>query len=152
MCLSAPTSAEGHHFVEEAYRNCVASNLPCDRLSSEADIKRAFSERLEAPAGGYEGKKGYLNTTGGWAESGRALEVAIRMVRQLGGIVRGGFEVQGFVRDATGRRVKGVKVKGEEDVMGDLVVVSCQNWPDVAYRRARGKGWRWTEERRTRIG
>lgn len=123
MCLSAPTSAEGHHFVEQAYINCTASNLPCARLNNEADIARAFAERLDAPAGGYDGKKGYLNTTGGWAESGRSLEVAIRMVRRLGGVVRGGFAVEGLIRDAGGKKVKGVKVRGEDDVMGDLVVV-----------------------------
>lgn len=121
MCLSAPTSAEGHHFVEQAYLNCTASGLPCARLSNEADIKRAFAERLDAPAGGYEGKKGYLNTTGGWAESGRSLEVAIRMVRRLGGVVRGGFAVEGLISD--GKQVKGVKIKGEDDILGDLVVV-----------------------------
>lgn len=146
MCLSAPTSAEGHHFVEQAYHNCVASKLPCARLNNEADIKRAFAERLDAPAGGYEGKKGYLNTTGGWAESGRSLEVAIRMVRQLGGVVRGGYEVQGLIKDKSGKKVLGVKVKGEEDVLGDLVVVSTIQMELSWIRGARTVGYsRWWE-------
>lgn len=122
MCLSVPSSTAGHHFVEQAYNNCKDANLPCQRLTCTNDITAAFRSRCTVPVGTFDEKIGYLNPTGGWAESGRSLEVAIRMVRQLGGVVRSGFEVVGLVKE--GKNVKGVKVRGEEDVMGDLVVVS----------------------------
>lgn len=69
-----------------------------------------------------EGIIGYANPTGGWGESGRALEIGIKRVRQLGGEVRAGAEVTGIKKE--GKKVKGVKLRSGEEVEGDLIVVS----------------------------
>lgn len=122
FCLSASSSTSGRHFVESAYTNCLSNDLPCERLLSPGEIRTALSKQTSVPIGDFEGRLGYRNPTGGWAESGRALEVGIKRVRQGGATVRSGCEVVGLIKQ--GRRVEGVKLKDGEEVRGDLVLVS----------------------------
>lgn len=122
MCLSATASDAAAHFVNSAYVNCTANNLPCAKLHSAQEIQTALKARTTVPIGEFEGRMGYMNPTGGWAESGRALAVGIKRVRQEGGTVRAGAEVVGLVKD--GRKVKGVRLESGEEVLGDLVLVS----------------------------
>ncbi len=65
---------------------------------------------------------GVFNPRGGWVEAGRAMEVAIKRVGRMGGVIKTGWEVEGFVEEAG--EIKGVRSKTGEVVEGDLVVVS----------------------------
>ena len=122
MCLSATSSSSGTHFVDQAYQNCRSCDLPCERLESAQAIREALRARTSVPVGEFEGRVGYMNPTGGWAESGRALAVAIERVKREGGNVRAGAEVVGLLKE--GKRVQGVRLKSGEEVKGDLVLVS----------------------------
>lgn len=108
------------YFVNEAIKHLNGQKLEVKKLSTPDDFRSAIDPGL--PSGIYGDKEGYKNPIGGWAESGRALEVGLTRVRQLGGTVRAGADVMGLLKD--GRRVRGVTLRSGEEVLGDLVVVS----------------------------
>ncbi|OCF61004.1 sarcosine oxidase [Kwoniella mangroviensis CBS 10435] len=124
IALAAETEKEGLEFVSSAYQNCKNLGINVTLLNNSKDIKSKFDPEIRT--GDFGGRQGYLNPIGGWAEAGRALEVGLKRVRQLGGHVRSGAEVTGLIKD--GRNVKGVTLKSGEDVRGDLVVIAAGAW------------------------
>ncbi|WWC70016.1 uncharacterized protein I206_103960 [Kwoniella pini CBS 10737] len=128
MCLSGAGEKAGQEFVSKAYSNCKNLGINVTLINGSTDIKNIIKKKVAqgVPLGEFGGREGYFNPIGGWAESGRALEVGLKKVRQLGGTVRSGAEVQSLLRN--GRKVIGVEIKGGEQVKGDLVIVAAGAW------------------------
>ncbi|WVQ81747.1 hypothetical protein IAT38_003872 [Cryptococcus sp. DSM 104549] len=123
ICLSTPDEEAGMEFVNAAYQNCLDTNTPAKLVNDVPAIKEIFGP---LNTGSFGDRKGYHNSIGGWAEAGRAVEVGLKMVRQLGGTIRAGAEVVGLVKD--GKKVQGVILKDGEQVLGDLVVAAAGAW------------------------
>ena len=124
IALSAADSLEGSKFVNAAYSNCTRLGIDAVIVPDATAIKACFPS--ETSTGSFGGRQGYSNPVGGWAEAGRAVEVGIKRIRQMGGKVRAGCEVVGLVKGQGGRRVEAVVLKSGEEVEADLVVVRVQ--------------------------
>ncbi len=122
IALSAENSHEGHRFVSSAYRNCKSLGIDAVVVPDSSTIKAQFP--AITPTGSFGTRQGYSNPIGGWAEAGRAVEVGIKRVRQMGGTVRSGCEVVGLAKGGEGRKVEAVVLKSGEEVKADVVVVS----------------------------
>lgn len=130
IALAHPSHTYGQKFVAKAYANLKNMGVDAAEISAPASssIRRFYPDNV--PTGDFGGRGGYRNPIGGWAEAGRATAVGIERVRKLGGTVRGGAEVVGLVHDDTKKgEVKGVKLATGEEVLGDIVVVSCRFCP-----------------------
>lgn len=123
MCL-AGADERGTKYVAESFNNCKNMNLGPIEVKSAEEIKRIFPK--EVATGAFEGRVGYMNTIGGWAEAGRSIEVGLRRVTQLGGRVWGGAEVASLKK--SGRDVTGVVLKDGTEIPADLVVVAAGAW------------------------
>jgi sarcosine oxidase/L-pipecolate oxidase len=127
MLLTTRDSELGRHAVSLAQANLASLNIEAQLLDDSQAIKRKLGDRV--PTGDFESRVGYSNPIGGWAEASRAVEVGLKRIRQMGGLIRGGAEVVGFVKD--GRKVRGVVLDGGEEIEADLVVVSRQRCVDL---------------------
>ncbi|WWD17111.1 hypothetical protein CI109_101548 [Kwoniella shandongensis] len=130
FAISASDQAEGLSFVESAYKNCLDLGLAAEIIPDSKTLE-SHAKFAGLKTGGFGGRKGYYNPIGGWAEAGRAVEVGLKRVRQLGGEVRGGAEVVGLIKD--GKKVQGVRLKSGEEVKGDLVVVAAGAWTPALF-------------------
>lgn len=119
MCLAGNDPA-GRAFVDQSMDNCTAMGLKPTPVGTPAEIKRNFPAGVAT--GAFEGRAGYMNTTGGWGEAARAIEVGHKRIRRAGGVIRGGAEVVNLQKE--GNRVIGVVLKDGEVVPADLVIVS----------------------------
>ncbi|WWC89147.1 uncharacterized protein L201_004065 [Kwoniella dendrophila CBS 6074] len=124
MVLSAAGEKAGQEFVSKAEENSKNLGIAIESLKTTEQVKRTFDRRI--PTGNFGGREGYLNPIGGWAESGRALEVGLKRVRKLGGEIRPGAEVNALVKN--GKKVKGVQLKSGEQILGDLVLIAAGAW------------------------
>ena len=122
IALSAPDNEAAHRFVSHAYRNCTSAGIKAELVPDASAIKARFP--AGTPTGSFGVRHGYSNPIGGWAEAGRAVEVGIKRIRLMGGVVRAGCEVIGLKKRAGGREVEAVILKGGEEVRADVVVVS----------------------------
>ena len=122
IALSAEDSIEGHRFVSSAYKNCKELGIQVKITPNSESIKTQFA--AGTPTGSFGTRQGYSNPIGGWAEAGRAVDVGIKRIRQMGGMVRAGCEVVGLVRGNDPRRVEAVVLMSGEEVKADVVVVS----------------------------
>lgn len=96
-------------------------------LPTPSSIVSHFPPHLRPYLGSFNGKQGYFNPVGGWVEAARAVEVAMKMVRQLGGKIEGGKGVKDLlVKDG---KCSGVILSNDEVMDGyDLVVVALGAW------------------------
>ncbi|KAK8864583.1 hypothetical protein IAR55_001833 [Kwoniella newhampshirensis] len=129
LALSADDQPEGLAFVESAYKNCLDLGLDAQLIPNVTAIKSL--PPLQVPTGSFGGRRGYFNPIGGWAEAGRAVEVGLKRVRQMGGTIRAGAEVTGLIKD--GKKVLGVALKNGEELRGDLVVVAAGAWTPALF-------------------
>lgn len=124
IALAHPTMPGGQKFVSSAYTNCLSMGISAQLVTSSSDIRAKFPG--EVSTGSFGDRVGYANPIGGWAEAGRATLVGLERVQKLGGKVLPGKEVVGMIKQ--GREVRGVRVKGGEEIRGDLVVVCAGAW------------------------
>ncbi|OCF32932.1 sarcosine oxidase [Kwoniella heveanensis BCC8398] len=124
FALSTSDEKDGLAFVDAAYKNCRDYGLDAQLVDGPNAIKSRYPSSV--PTGSFGGRQGYFNPIGGWAEAGRAVDVGLKMVRQLGGTIRAGAEVTGLVKE--GKEIKGVVLKSGEEVKSDLVVVAAGAW------------------------
>ena len=94
-------------------------DIPAILTPDSASVKARIP--ADIPAGPLQGREGYANPVGGWAEAARATEVGLKRVEKLGGKVRGGCGVVGLQKKE--RKVEGVVLESGEVVLGDLVIV-----------------------------
>ncbi|BEJ16306.1 hypothetical protein CspHIS471_0509110 [Cutaneotrichosporon sp. HIS471] len=125
MCLSG-SDPRGTKYVQESYKNCNALNLEPRAKNSSAEIKGVFPPGLAT--GAFPDRVGYHNVTGGWAESGRSIEIGLRRVQELGGKILAGAEVMSFQKANDGKTVTGVVLKDGRVIPADLVVVAAGAW------------------------
>lgn len=123
MCLSGNDPA-GRAYVDSSYNNCKNMNLGADKVSTPSEIKAQFHKSIQT--GPFENRSGYMNHIGGWAESGRAIEVGLARVAKLGAKIRAGAEVVSFQKE--GKKVTGVVLKSGEKIPAELVVVAAGAW------------------------
>nr|ODO01206.1 sarcosine oxidase [Cryptococcus depauperatus CBS 7855] len=126
VALSTKEDGGGMKFITNAYDNCLNLGLNVKRLPDAAAIRSALDPSSSLPLGDFGGRQGYANAIGGWAEAGRALEVGLKRVKKLGGVIRAGAEAIALIKD--GNDVKGVETKSGERFLGDLVVVAAGAW------------------------
>lgn len=119
-CLASSSDPYGHKFVTSAYNNLKQYGIPAVLTPDPESLRARFP--ADIPTGPLNGREGYANPIGGWAEAGRATKVGLKRVEKLGGRVRGGCEVVGLQK--RGKKVEGVTLKGGEVVKGDIVIVS----------------------------
>ncbi|WVR06914.1 hypothetical protein IAU60_003950 [Kwoniella sp. DSM 27419] len=129
FALSSSTVAGGQSFVESASRNCKSLGLDITLVDGPQKIKSMY--KSEVPTGSFGSRQGYYNPVGGWAEAGRAVEVGLRRIRQMGGTVRAGAEVTGLIKED--RKIKGVVLASGEVVNGDLIVVAAGAWTPALF-------------------
>lgn len=125
MCL-AGSDVRGSKYVAESFKNCTDINLDPKPVNTGAEIKAIFPKELET--GSFAGRVGYMNKTGGWAESGRAIEIGLKRVQQLGGRIIAGAEVVSLKTGEDGKTVTRVVLKDETEIAADLVVVAAGAW------------------------
>lgn len=95
--------------MKAAYENDVASGAKVTAFRTEDEARKIFPSGIDigidfsahgdAPE---TDLKAYLNRHGGWAESGRSLDVLLERVRSMGAQVLAGKEVTGAIRTCTG--------------------------------------------------
>lgn len=123
MCLSG-SDVRGTKYVAESFANCQNMSLGPIPVKTSEEIKAIFPKELAT--GAFDGRVGYMNTIGGWAESGRAIEVGLKRVVELGGKIVAGAEVMSLQKE--GKKVTGVVLKDGSTVIADLVVVAAGAW------------------------
>lgn len=68
----------------------------------------------------------YLNVDGGWVNSKKGVEIAMQMVRDLGGQIHSGKEVAELIK--AGSRTSGVRCKDGSVFDADIVVLATGSW------------------------
>ncbi|ORY32889.1 FAD dependent oxidoreductase [Naematelia encephala] len=126
ICLSSPDKPEGAQFVKSAFTNLKAASIDATLVPDTASIKSHFEPSI--PTGSFGSRQGYSNPVGGWAEAGRAVEVGLARVRQLGGTIRAGAEVVALQVGGDGKTVEAVTLEGGEDISCDLLVCAAGAW------------------------
>ncbi|EJD39037.1 FAD dependent oxidoreductase [Auricularia subglabra TFB-10046 SS5] len=104
-----------------------AAGAPIRELRSGAEVADALpaSVRPNPPP---EGRAGYLNPQGGWANAEGAIKKLADLVTSRGAKLLTGQEVIGLSHDAFGG-VSGVRVKGKsEPVEADYVIIASGSW------------------------
>lgn len=116
-------------YPKAAYENDVASGAHISEVRSPDDLKKFFPDDIvtgfDSPGGEAE-LSGYLNHEGGWAESGRALEVLLERVRAAGGEVLAGKEVSGVMRK--GLHITGVACTDGSGYHAATTIVAAGAW------------------------
>ena len=105
--------------MTRAYANLQEYKIPAILTPDSASVKARIPEDI--PSGPLQGREGYANPVGGWAEAARATEVGLKRVQKLGGSVRGGCRVVGLEKRE--KKVEGVVLESGEVVRGDLIIV-----------------------------
>jgi sarcosine oxidase/L-pipecolate oxidase len=123
MCLSGD-DVRGTKYVNASAANLEAMGMASTPIRTPSEIKGAFPAGVAT--GAFDDRVGYHNSTGGWGEAQRAIEVGLKRVRALGGVIRAGAEAVAFQQ--TGKRVTGVVLKSGEVVPADLVLVAAGAW------------------------
>lgn len=114
-------------WIKEAYTNLQKLGITPKALPTPESIRAHFAERGLADAvGEFANKTGYFNPAAGWSEATRAVKIAHRRVRALGGTIEGGKEVASFVAD--GKHVNGVRLVDGEIILADQVIVATGAW------------------------
>ncbi|GJE91407.1 FAD-binding oxidoreductase [Phanerochaete sordida] len=126
----------GNPYTSAAYDNDVASGANVTAVRSAEDIKKFFPDDVPtgfaAPSG--DVLSGYINHDGGWAESGRALELLLERVRAAGAEVLAGKEVAGLMRKGaangtqTSPRVAGVRCTDGSGYRAETVIIAAGAW------------------------
>ena len=81
-----PFSKANPVYAHEAYENDVSQGARVAAFRTEADVQKVFPEGVPggvdlSAASGETELVAYMNHDGGWAESGRSLEVLLERVR-----------------------------------------------------------------------
>ncbi|ODO06225.1 sarcosine oxidase [Cryptococcus wingfieldii CBS 7118] len=126
VALSSPEEKEGMQFVDAAYKNSHDFGVDVQLVKDQASIKTTVDKDNRIPTGDFGNRQGYYNPIGGWAEASRAVEVGLKRVQKLGGVVRANADVVGLVTE--GKEVKGVELKSGEKVLADLTVTAAGAW------------------------
>lgn len=114
-------------FTEACQRNLPALSITPVNLPDPASILNHFPPHLHHVLGKFENKSGYYNPVGGWVEAARAVEVAMKKVRQLGCVIEGGKTVKELLIEDG--KCRGVILESGERMGGyDLVVVAMGSW------------------------
>ncbi|KAH7107377.1 FAD dependent oxidoreductase [Auriculariales sp. MPI-PUGE-AT-0066] len=103
-----------------------ASGAAVRELPTGADLASALP--VSTLPGEFQGRSGYYNPEGGWADASSAISRLAAVVSERGAKLLLGQEVTGLAYGAFGG-VSGVRVRGRaESVEGQLVVVACGAW------------------------
>ncbi|EKM53419.1 uncharacterized protein PHACADRAFT_259793 [Phanerochaete carnosa HHB-10118-sp] len=129
--------ATGSLYSKEAYENDVAAGARISEVRSFDDLKKVFPVDV---ATGFDSQSseaelsGFLNHEGGWAESGRALEILLERVRAAGAQVIAGKEVSEVLREGAASdsqaplHVTGVKCTDGSEYHAAVVIVAAGAW------------------------
>lgn len=123
--------ADANTYTRAAYENDVTSGAKITEIRASEDLKKFFPEDVVtgfASASTDTELVGYLNHDGGWAESGRALEVLLQRVRDGGAEVLAGKEVAGVMRKSSSLRVTGVRCTDGSGYHAATVIFAAGAW------------------------
>ncbi|KZV84125.1 FAD dependent oxidoreductase [Exidia glandulosa HHB12029] len=124
LVLAADVNFLGHTNVPLA--NERAAGAPIRELRSGAEIAAAFPASAKAAAP--EGRSGYFNPEGGWADAQGSIRRLAEIVVGAGAKLLTGHEVIGLSYDAFGG-ASGVRVRGKaEPIEADTVIVASGAW------------------------
>lgn len=127
-----------------ADKNGILASVKAGIDSLMGAVSLSTTTTREPRIAAFEDRTGYLNPHSGWAESGRAVEVAIERFKSLGGTVRAGVEIIGLIEEdietesqtaGEQKEVKGVKLANGEEVRGDLVVIAAGAWTPALFEQ-----------------
>lgn len=124
-------------YPKEAHENDVAAGAHITEVRSSNDLKKVFPDDIatgfDFPSSEPE-LSGYLNHEGGWAESGRALEMLLERVCVAGAQVLAGKEVSEVMREGAASDsqaplcITGVKCTDGSEYHAPTVIVAAGAW------------------------
>ncbi|KAF6760237.1 FAD dependent oxidoreductase [Ephemerocybe angulata] len=141
IVLNSPGSSSGiptevaESYGHGSYANDLALGARVSLLETGAALRSVFPPSLQA--GSFQGKSGYLNKDGGWADAGKGLKKLIDRVLQLGAKIETGKDVKELIR-GDGRQTKGVKCADGSTYEADLVVIAMGSWTPSAFSDLNG--------------
>ncbi|KAI0079301.1 FAD dependent oxidoreductase [Panus rudis PR-1116 ss-1] len=111
-------------YTDSAYKNDVANGARIEPLNTEEAIRAVFPPNVKT--GSFEGKSGYINRDGGWANASQGIKLMMDKVLALGGrIVPGKAVVDLMKRDG---KTAGVRCADGSEIEADLVVIASGSW------------------------
>ena len=134
--------------MKAAYENDVKAGAGVTAFQTEEEARKIFPSDIDigidfspSSTGGDDfDLRAYLNHDGGWAESGRTLDILLERVCSLGATVVAGKEVSGLIRKRTAEsgtwstkpkppyRVTGVRCVDGSGFNANVVVVAAGAW------------------------
>lgn len=145
-----PFSKTNPVYVREAYENDISQGARVSEFRTETDARQVFPEGVPlgvdfSTAEGTSGKpdlKAYMNHDGGWAESGRSLDVLLERVRAMGAKVFADKEVSGTIQAQSDRlndpradAVAGVRCADGSGYEASVVIVAAGAWTPMLMQR-----------------